>query len=150
MTWACACVHYGFPLLFELLNTPLLHARFLPYSWNTVLLRTQFPPTNSKGDSFVSARGTVDITTQIAWGLPDNCTARTLPTYFGKWKPLARLGTLLDECAADRYRNLANPRRLAARHRRLPCFRLSCGRKVLDTGKSRIRELILGWVSEVV
>lgn len=38
------------------------------------------------------------------------------------------------------------PRRFAARHRRLPWFRLSCRRKVLDTGKSRIRELILGWV----
>ena len=38
------------------------------------------------------------------------------------------------------------PRRLAARHRRLPWFRLSCRRKMLDTGKSRIRELILGWV----
>ena len=34
----------------------------------------------------------------------------------------------------------------AARHRRLPWFRWSCGRKVLDTGKLRIRELILGWV----
>ena len=72
-------------------------------------------------------------------------------TMQGEPKEAVPCALLVHECCiiiCVRPQQLFYPRRIAARHRRLLCFRLSCGRKVLEKG--RIRELILAWVSKVV